>query len=86
MSPTASWLEYCVIRLPERQIAIATLKENRMKDETLPWDDAALLRLDKMPSFVRSMAKGKIEKAAKEAGESRVTVAFLDASKGKLMG
>ncbi len=57
-----------------------------MSDPTLPWDEDALQRLEKMPSFVRNMAKAKIEKAAKEAGESKVTATFLDANKGKLMG
>ena len=37
-------------------------------------------------NFVRSMAKSKIENAAKEAGEEEITVAFLDANKARLMG
>ena len=57
-----------------------------MSEQTLPWDEDALQRLEKMPSFVRNMAKAKIEKAAREAGESKVTAAFLDANKGKMMG
>jgi hypothetical protein len=31
------------------------------------------------------MAKGKIEKAALAAGESRITTEFIDANKAKLM-
>ena len=57
-----------------------------MSNESLPWDDAALQRLEKIPSFVRNMAKAKIEKAAKEAGETKVSVEFMDANKAKLMG
>ena len=57
-----------------------------MSQESLPWDDEALQRLEKIPSFIRGMAKGKIEKAAKAAGEARVTAAFMDANKAKLMG
>ncbi len=57
-----------------------------MSEQTLPWDEDALERLEKMPSFIRNMAKAKIEKAAREAGESRVTAAFLDANKAKMMG
>jgi Proto-chlorophyllide reductase 57 kD subunit len=57
-----------------------------MNAEIMPWDEAALERLERIPRFVRSMAKDKIEKAARAAGESRVTVAFMDANKAKLMG
>lgn len=57
-----------------------------MSDESLPWDDEALKRLEKIPVFVRNMAKSKIEKAAKAAGETRVTAEFMDANKAKLMG
>ena len=57
-----------------------------MSNESLPWDDEALQRLEKIPSFVRNMAKAKIEKAAKEAGETKVSVEFMDANKAKLMG
>ena len=57
-----------------------------MSEPTIEWDDAALQRLEKIPSFVRGMAKGKIEKAAIEAGEERVTEAFMDANKAKMMG
>lgn len=57
-----------------------------MSEQTLPWDEDALQRLDKIPSFVRNMAKAKIERAAKEAGEAKVTAEFLDTNKSKLMG
>jgi hypothetical protein len=57
-----------------------------MSDQLLPWDEEALQRLEKIPSFVRKMAKAKIEKAATQAGEEKVTVNFMDANKAKLMG
>jgi hypothetical protein len=57
-----------------------------MSNESLPWDEAALKRLEKIPAFVRNMAKSKIEKAAKAAGEDKVTAEFMEANKGKLMG
>jgi len=56
-----------------------------MSENTIAWDEDALKRLEKIPSFVRNMAKNKIEKAA-AAGEPRVTVEFIDANKAKLMG
>lgn len=57
-----------------------------MSNESLPWDEDALQRLERIPAFVRGMAKGKIEKAARAAGEARVSAAFMDANKSKLMG
>jgi len=57
-----------------------------MSDKTIQWDEDALKRIEKIPSFVRNMAKSKIEKAAVAAGEERVTVEFLDANKSKLTG
>ena len=57
-----------------------------MSEEKLPWDDDALERLEKMPSFVRKMVKNKIEKAAKQAGETKVTADFMIANKAKMMG
>jgi hypothetical protein len=57
-----------------------------MTEQSIQWDEEALTRIEKIPAFVRKMAKSKIEKAALAAGEERVTVAFLDANKAKLMG
>jgi len=57
-----------------------------LSDEKLPWDDEALERLEKMPSFVRKMVKNKIEKAAKQAGETKVNADFMIANKAKMMG
>lgn len=57
-----------------------------MSEANLPWDEDALKRLENIPAFVRNMAKSKIEKAAKEAGEERVTAQFMQANRAKLMG
>lgn len=57
-----------------------------MDNKPMAWDEDALKWLEKIPVFVRSMAKVKIEKAAMEAGESRVTSAFMDANKERLKG
>lgn len=57
-----------------------------MTSEEFPWDEDALKRLENIPGFVRGMAKKKIEKAAQAAGESRVTAAFMEANRAKLMG
>lgn len=57
-----------------------------MNNETLPWDEDALKRLEKIPSFVRVKVKKKIEKTAKEAGENKVSAEFMTANKEKMMG
>lgn len=57
-----------------------------MTEQSIQWDEEALKRIEKIPTFVRNMAKSKIEKAALAAGEERVTVEFLDANKARLMG
>ncbi len=48
-------------------------------DETAPgiemiWDDDALARLERIPSFARPMARRAIEQAARDAGADRVTL------------
>ena len=57
-----------------------------MTNQSIPWDDEALKILEKVPAFVRNMAKSKIEKAAIAAGETKVTAEFMKANKSKLMG
>jgi hypothetical protein len=57
-----------------------------MTEQSIPWDEDALERLEKIPVFVRKMAKSKIEKAARDAGEPKVTAAFMEANKARLMG
>ena len=57
-----------------------------MSDQSILWEEEALKRIEKIPAFVRNMAKSKIEKAAIAAGEEKVTAEFLDANKAKLMG
>lgn len=53
--------------------------------ESIPWDRDALERLERIPVLVRGLAKDKIEQAARAVGEARVTAAFMDAQKAKLM-
>lgn len=57
-----------------------------MSNAPLNWEEEALKRLEKIPSFVRGMAKAKIEKAAQEAGLTMVTTEFMDKIKDKMMG
>jgi len=48
---------------------------------TVPWTAAALLRLDRVPEFVRPMARVGIEKFAKDNGFARVDEEVLDKAK-----
>ena len=49
-----------------------------MSQNELVWDEDALTLLQKVPFFVRKVARKKIEKTAVEAGESRVTVELME--------
>jgi len=80
------WHGSCgVIGIELRQVS-KQRQEKAMDNKPMAWDEDALKWLEKIPVFVRSMAKVKIEKAAMEAGESRVTSAFMDANKERLKG
>ncbi|MBF0519960.1 MAG: PCP reductase family protein [Nitrospirae bacterium] len=46
--------------------------------ETLQWEPEALKRLEKVPVFVRWMAKSTIENHAREKGLTTVTVALME--------
>ena len=49
--------------------------------QELAWTDAALARLDRMPSFARPMARVGIERYAREHGFRAVDEAVLDRAK-----
>lgn len=49
-----------------------------MSNETLIWEEAALQKIQKAPFFIRKFAKNKVEKAAIEQGETRITVEFVE--------
>jgi hypothetical protein len=49
----------------------------------ITWTAQAEARLERIPSFVRPMARVGIEKFAQEQGHSEVTEAILDAAKEK---
>jgi hypothetical protein len=57
-----------------------------MSNSNLVWDDEALEKLERVPVFVRKMVKGKIEKAALELGEERITVELMDKVKSEKGG
>ena len=49
-----------------------------MSDSGFEWNEEALERIKKVPFFVRKAAKSKIEKAAKELGETQITAELVD--------
>ncbi len=56
---------------------------NRMEEVTtskspLAWDSEAEVRLQRVPSFVRSMAKRAVENAVRELGKQHVSVDDFD--------
>ena len=56
-----------------------------MSQDKIEWEEDALKLLEKIPSFVRSMARKKIENEAIAAGLEKVTVAFIESNRAKLM-
>lgn len=58
--------------------------EEKPEPETdgLQWTAEALERLDRIPSFVRPMAKMGIESYAKENGHTEITGEVMDAARG----
>ncbi len=50
--------------------------------EGLKWTPEALERLERIPSFVRPMAKMGIESFAKENGHAEITAEVMDAARG----
>ena len=57
-----------------------------MSNSKIEWDAEAEKRLAKVPVFVRKMAKGKIEKAARAQGITTITVELMEKIKKEEMG
>ena len=57
-----------------------------MSKADLEWDADATRRLKKAPFFVRKIARGKIEKTAREQGLKRITLEFVEQVKNREMG
>ena len=52
----------------------------------MEWDEEASLRLEKIPVFVRRMARSKIEKRASDKGKNIVTLEDVEDAKAGFMG
>lgn len=55
------------------------------KDKPI-WDADAGKRLQQAPFFIRPLARAKVEKAARERGEQRITLALFEQIKNREMG
>lgn len=57
-----------------------------MSSPKIEWDADAKARLQKAPFFIRPLARSKVEKAAREQGITRITLAFMEQIKQREMG
>jgi hypothetical protein len=56
------------------------------ESKQIQWEEKAQKRLKKVPFFVRSFARSKVEKAAREEGLEVITEAFMEKIKKQEMG
>lgn len=66
------------------ELTRSTLKGD--EEGAIEWTEEAETRLEKVPPFIRPMAKMGIEKMAKEKGYKKITPEVMDEAKGKFMG
>ena len=52
----------------------------------MQWDDAASLRLSRIPYFLRAMVKKGVEKHAQENGITTVTIELMEELRKKRFG
>ena len=62
------------------------LGEDERKETTtgIPWADGALIRIERIPSFIRPMVQRAIERYALEQGYPLITDAIMDEARSKL--
>lgn len=56
------------------------------EEAVITWTKEAEERLEKVPSFVRGMAKKGVEKMARKDGVTVIDVEMMDKAKSKFMG
>lgn len=65
-------------------ISDAFEEKTEPETEGITWTPEALERLERIPSFVRPMAKTGIESFAKDNGHTEITADVMDAARGNL--
>ena len=79
-SPTA--LESEGGKCPFTSVVANAFQEQESEPTNLVWTEEALERLNRIPSFVQSMAKAGIEEFAREKGIAEITGEVMDAARG----
>lgn len=69
-------------RCPFTSVVADAFQEQESEPADLMWTEEALERLDRIPSFVQSMAKAGIEEFAREKGIAKITGEVMDAARG----
>jgi DNA-directed RNA polymerase subunit RPC12/RpoP len=60
----------------------ATLNEAAPQTSGLPWTPEAAARIERIPSFIRPMARKAVERLAEAKGYSTITEAVMDEARG----
>ena len=71
-------------RCPFTSVVADAFQDERSEPTDLVWTEEALERLNRIPSFVQSMAKAGIEEFAREKGIAQITGEVMDAARGNL--
>ena len=80
VSPTASEAEGG--KCPFTSVVADAFQNQVSEPADIVWTEEALERLNRIPSFVQSMAKAGIEEFAREKGLAQITGEVMDAARG----
>ncbi len=66
-------------------VTIQVMDDAKTSGNDIAWSADAQERLDRLPDFIRPMAKREIERMAKDKGETEISAALMDEAKTKFM-
>ena len=66
-------------------VTIQVMDDAKTSGNDIPWSSDAEERLNRLPDFIRPMAKREIERMAKDKGQPEVTPVIMDEAKTKFM-
>ena len=69
-------------RCPFTSVVADAFQDQKSEPADLVWTEEALERLNRIPSFVQSMAKAGIEDFAREKGIAKITAEVMDTARG----
>jgi hypothetical protein len=64
--------------------ATSAIEYGRESPATIEWDDAAAVRMKKIPAFVRGMVVRAVEESCRKSGLDRVTVEELERIRARM--